>query len=323
MKSLWRGQLSVGRRGIGTFVALLFLVALTVLPAAGQEPENLLHNGSFDDGWFDYGDGGLVATWWLPFVEMDQARPPRFDISGLRGLFPESLDGGHAQMIWADGVPFIAGVYQPVEGVTPGVAYKATVAWAAIKSKGEMGRKVGIDPYGGTDPTLPHIVWGPEVWTRDEKLNALSVSAIAQAEVITVFIRVDNHITHGQDQVFFDTARIVVDPVQPTPTSTATNTPSPTATPLPTATPIPPTPTFTDTPVATPTPSPTASGTSTPTYTPTPTLTPTAVATLTPLPSSQRGEVVPDLFNLRAVLVLVVAMVLFLGYRLRQRGTRE
>lgn len=282
-------------------------IALAAPPAWAQEPENLIANWSFEDGFYPYPMGGGVANCWVAFVEetIPPETPPIFRLTGYDD-FPEAIEGIHSQRIWSDGTGFIAGIYQQVPGVIPGVAYKAWVVWAAVRSSGTdefiMGRKIGIDPYGGTDSRSPDIVWSPEIWGYDKKqFELLKVSAVAQAETITVFLRVDNHVTHGQDEVFFDAVFLIVDPDQPP--ATPTPPPTPTDTPLPpTPTPVPPTPTPiptgtptpTATPTDTPTPTTTPTATSTPTATTTATPTPTPVPTATPLPARRETETWPD-----------------------------
>ena len=232
-----------GKKCLWIAALVLGIVTLVVPPALAQEPENLIFNWSFEDGFYPYPMGGGVANYWVAFVEetIPPETPPIFRLTGYDD-FPEAHEGIHSQRIWADGTGFIAGIYQQVPGVTPGVAYKAWVVWAAARSSGgagfTMGRKIGIDPYGGTDPRSPDIVWSPEIWGPYKKQYelVLNVSAVAQAETITVFLRVDNHVTHGQDEVFFDEVLLIVDPDQPT----VTPTPPPTSTPTPTETPLPP-----------------------------------------------------------------------------------
>ncbi len=297
-----------GKKRLWIAALVLGIVILAVPPALAQEPENLIVNWSFEDGFYPYPMGGGVANSWVAFIEeTTPGAPPIFRLTGYDD-FPEAHEGIHSQRIWSDGVGFIAGIHQQVPGVTPGVAYKAWVVWAAVRSSGTdefiMGRKIGIDPYGGTDSRSPNIVWSPEIWGYYKKQYELilNVSAVAQAETITVFLRVDNHVTHGQDQVFFDEVFLIVDPNQPTATPTPTTSPTPTDTPTQTATltptPVPPTPTPTTTPTPTDTPTPTATHTDTPTptanptptetptatSTPTVTITPTATPTLTPVP---------------------------------------
>jgi hypothetical protein len=285
-----------GKKPLWIAALVLGIVTLATPTALAQEPENLIVNWSFEDGFYPYPMGGGVANCWVAFVEetIPPETPPIFRLTGYDD-FPEAIEGIHSQRIWSDGTGFIAGIYQQVPGVTPGVAYKAWVVWAAVQSSGSdefiMGRKIGIDPYGGTDSRSPDIVWSQEIWGYDKKqFGLLNVSAVAQDETITVFLRVDNHVTHGQDEVFFDAVFLIVDPDQPTATPTPTTTPIPTPTDtlvLPTPTPVPPTPTSTSPPTntLTPTATPTDTLTPTPTTTPTATSTPTATATPTVRPT--------------------------------------
>jgi hypothetical protein len=287
-----------GKKSLWIAALVLGVVTPAVSSALAQEPENLIVNWSFEDGFYPYPMGGGVANSWVAFIEeTTPGAPPIFRLTGYDD-FPEAIEGIHSQRIWSDGVGFIAGIYQQVPGVTPGVAYRAWVVWAAVRSSGTdefiLGRKIGIDPYGGTDSRSPNIVWSPEIWGYDKKqFELLKASAVAQAETITVFLRVDNHVTHGQDQVFFDAVFLIVDPDQPTVTPTAN--PTPTDTPLPpTPTPVPPTNTPTMTPSLTDTPTPTIALTDTPAPTETPitpgtptvTATPTAPPTFTPVPTA-------------------------------------
>jgi hypothetical protein len=329
-KRLWIAVLVLG---IGTLAAPI---------ALAQEQENLIVNWSFEDGFYPYPMGGGVANCWVAFVEetIPPATPPIFRLTGYDD-FPEAIEGIHSQRIWSDGTGFIAGIHQQVLGVTPGVAYKAWVVWAPVRSSGSdgfiMGRKIGIDPYGGTDSRSPDIVWSPEIWGPDKKqFELLKVSAVAQAKTITVFLRVDNHVTHGQDEVFFDAVFLIVDPNQPTatPMPTTTPTPTPTDTPLPpTPTSVPPplTPTMSSTSTNTPTPTATPTDTPTPTETPTATRTPTVTTTsaatptftpgptATPLPARYEKETWPHAltyFGLGSLLAAVMGGAIFW---LRQR----
>jgi hypothetical protein len=107
-----------------------------------------------------------------------------------------------------------AGLYQEVSGVTPGVSLRFSIwvqTWQCrnytdccpyVKCHSDfpyaMHLQVGIDPYGGTDPTSPDIVWSSEresfdVWTQ------LSVVATPVSNTVTVFF---------QSRADFDYARI-------------------------------------------------------------------------------------------------------------------
>jgi len=176
---------------------------------------------------------------------------------------------------------YVAGLYRQVAGVTPGVAYKASIGWAAPTNPTDtFGRQLGIDPTGGTDPTAPTVVWGPMHWGDGRCLNYpppdvnIDVSAYARSSTITVFIKIDHNRAAPGSMIFLDAVSLVADPSRPP------ITPEP---PTPTATPIPPTrPPATRAPTATPTAPPTATATPTPTATATPTATDTPTITPTP-----------------------------------------
>ena len=265
---------------IAPLLAILLLAGMpTVVRAQDpcQDPGNLTFNCQFDT--FDYlPPHGAVASGWTPFVEF-AVEPPAFNSAGETPVAP-------AQEIFCAWLPFTAGIYQQVQ-VTPGVAYVAAIGWAPYASSDErgqrnqgqfIGRKVGIDPSGGTDPTSGQIVWSPEVWDElGGVFPQLRVSAVARSQTVTVFVRANNPQSHGNDKVWFDAVTLMVDPTQPTATPTQVP-PSPTPTsppPTATATPLPPT----ETPV--PTETPLATATAQPTDTPVPTSTPATEPTAT------------------------------------------
>ncbi len=254
--------------------ALLFVALVLGVDAQDpcEDPNNLTLNCQFDT--FESVEPyGAVATGWTPFVEF-AVETPAFNSAGETPLAP-------AQEIFSAWLPYTAGIYQQV-GVTPGDGYVAAIGWAPYASYDDqgrrnsglfIGRKVGMDPLGGTDPTSPDILWSPEVWDElGGVFPELEVSAVAQSPVITVFVRAHNPQSHGNDKVWFDAVTLMPDPKQPASTPTP-EPPSPTPTsppPTATATSVPPT----EIPMPTATPMPTASDTPTPT--PTATSAPTA-----------------------------------------------
>lgn len=154
---------------------------------------------------------------------------------------------------------FVGGIYQQVSA-TPGQTYQANIVWLvfdslindnSIRSQvGGIGRKVGIDPFGGTDPSSSNIIWGPDSWQNDCKIcDYYEVKATAQAETITVFLRIDDQwkvrgrekglpVPGSRDQFWIDDFGLrqidgegVI--VQSAPTDTPTPEPAPTDTPLP------------------------------------------------------------------------------------------
>lgn len=270
---------------------------LAVLPAGAQhgcDPGNLIPNCNFDT--FVGSPPRQVPAGWTPFV-----------LSGSL-TFMQDVDtfwGAPSLRMWSNGDTFVAGIFTQVSGLQPGVAYKASIGWGGPNEPDAFGRRLGIDPTGGTDPTAPTVVWGPMHRGPGRFLNYppprlnIDVSAVAQSPTVTVFVYVDHNYSTGDNYIFLDAVSLVVDPTQPT----ATPVPPPTATrPVATATPRPlpsptPTATATATPTATATATATSSPTPTPTDTPTPTSTPTATvtptSTLPPRPTATPGPVAP------------------------------
>ncbi len=218
-------------RIVAVSLCLALMVTLTTVWA--QEGYGLINNGGFEDGFYPWGpNDSLVANGWTPFVITDPNAPPQYMDTAAYGGFAERLDGQRCQKIWANWVPFDAGLYQQVQ-VTPGDILTASVEWAAFESRdsstnqkneGEfIGRSIGIDPSGGTDPLSPNVAWSTTVWSQsrapknDQGELLLKVEAVAQAETITVFLRAQNPQSHGQDQVFFDVVRMTSVPGTPPP----------------------------------------------------------------------------------------------------------
>jgi hypothetical protein len=277
----WRLCLTLGLTGAW--------LSMWMLPIRAQDPcdpPNVLWNCNFDQ--FSGSPPRQVPAGWTPFV------------LGGDLVFMQDIDtvfGAPSLRMWSDGGTFKAGIYTRVGDVQPGVAYKASLGWGAPNAPHTFGRQLGIDPSGGTDPAAPGVVWGPMHWGEGRIVNYASgegpnidVSAVAQAETITLFILVDHNQSTGDNMIFIDAITLFVDPIQPTATTVP---PTPTVV-APTATQVPPTATATPTltPTATPTwtatVAPTATATATPTATPsfTPTATPSASPSATPSPTA-------------------------------------
>ena len=156
------------------------------LPDVCQSPENVLPNCNFDNG----------LDKWDKFLEAGNA-----DMGVLYG-------GGecHAPLCPAAHIVtddhFVGGIYQQVS-VTPGNIYYANIIWlvfdslvndASINNQvGGIGRRIGIDPFGGTDSRSPNVVWSQDNWRNDCKICGVEeVSATAQADKITIFLRLDD-----------------------------------------------------------------------------------------------------------------------------------
>lgn len=232
---------------------LLFIVlalALEVQSSAGglrqdappdvcQQAENILPNCNFDNG----------TSGWQTFIEEGSA-----DFSVLQG-------GGecHAPLCPAGYIVsqnyFVGGIFQQVPAVK-GNTYYGNIVWLVFDSLsndnsinsvvGGISRKVGIDPFGGTDSRSPNIVWGPENTRNDCKICASQeVTATAQADTITMFLRIDDRwrqraaekgysVPPSKDQFWLDDFGLkqVAGSAAPPPTDTPVP-PPPTDTPVP------------------------------------------------------------------------------------------
>ncbi|MBK6563554.1 hypothetical protein [Candidatus Amarobacter glycogenicus] len=189
-----------------------------------------------------------------------------------------------------------------MRNLTPGATYLASVGWAAPNEPDAFGRKLGLDPSGGADPTSANVIWGATHYGPGRFGNYstpgdpnLDVRAVARSDTLTIFFFVDHNYSTGANMIFVDAISLVLRrqsagraALSPIPASSglaesrpkavaATNTPAPTVTPTPTVSATP-----TGTPTATPTPTPTASPSATPSATATPTATRPPRATATP-----------------------------------------
>ena len=309
----WRLRLRPERRAAspsakGWAALAMAILVIMVLPVAVQaegdpcSEGNLIPNCGFDG--FEGSPPRQVPSGWTPFV-----------LSGDL-TFMQDTDTMYAVpslRMWSSGGTFTAGIFTQVGGLQPGATYVVAIGWGGPNEPDTFGRRLGIDPTGGTDPQAPTVVWGPLHYGPGRHLNYpgpyspgnpnLSVSAVAQGPTVTVFVWVEHPTSTGDNLIYLDNVGLRLDPSAPVATATPLPAP-PTDTPVPqvaqqvappTATPtVPPTVTPTPTTTETPSPTPTATNTptATPTYTPTPTatpsptVTPTASPTLRPRPTA-------------------------------------
>ncbi len=222
--------------------------------------DNLTRNGSITDGGYDTAHGVVANSWNAFLINGDW---PAFDLADNESANGD-IGGSSSQYIHGDGIRFDSGIYQIVSGVTPGASYEFSVGWAAMlrdtgggnntKVDDVVIRRVGYDPYGGTDPQSVNVQWGPEVGTGSSgrSLNHpdMRITFKALANQVTVFVRVYNLSTSASDKVFYDVMCLLprndipVETVQPsvTPTLLATAVPPTSADPpTPRPTRVPPT----------------------------------------------------------------------------------
>jgi hypothetical protein len=273
------------------------------------DPNNLITNGSMAPGHDT--QYGSAAEGWEPFVF--NGVPPQF-----RWVGNEQIDPNGSQQIFSTNT-FDAGILQTVRNLQPSVYYMFRLGYSlAAKSYSgpnvrvdSIGRKVGVDPTGGTDPKSSNVIWGPDFFDGNAALNRPEMTMIfaARSERATIFLRaIARDGSGGENRVWFDAVCMEARPDTPT------------ATPLPpTATTVPPMATVRPTPTRVALPSPTRIiPTKTPAISPTPTAMSTAtsmpmqapIEAAAPIPAATPGEVampVPTARHARRVATLLPA----------------
>ena len=126
--------------------------------------------------------------------------------------------GGNAQKYFTFFSVHDAGMYQRVTGLVPGQRVRFSVymhAWSnhsnAITSTGQpsMGMRIGIDPFGGTNPYAGSVQWTPvndiyDVW------GLYSMEAVVQGSAVTVFTRSTPQEPLQHNDIYVDDASLVV-----------------------------------------------------------------------------------------------------------------
>nr|MBC7244944.1 YncE family protein [Chloroflexota bacterium] len=232
-----------------SFVVLLVTVCLVFLFSHSGRAQQvktlsaLILNGDFEGDFYPYG-AGYVAQYWIPY-DLSPGSPPQYLRSTLH-----KYEGQASQMIWADSVPWYAGIMQTTlltsaqstVSIQAGKRYTVRVWVYSIYGgatspvqHGKLNKRVGVHPAGGVNPKSSDIVWTP--WHgQDKTWVQINASVEAKSNRLTIFIEANDPVSGGQDQFYVDNV-LIEEEGAPPPTSTPTWTPLPTATPTPTATP--------------------------------------------------------------------------------------
>jgi hypothetical protein len=156
-------------------------------------PPTSLQNGNFEGG-FTNG----VPNSWEPFWVYG-------DIT-VADETTAKHGGSHAAKIYSSWWQHLAGLMQRVS-VTQGQQYQFS-AWTWRHDSWNNGSEnedtyVGIDPYGGVDPTASTVVWSSPIYSY-ETWNQQSVTATAQSNIVTVFLRCRAIYGGGDMRAVFD-----------------------------------------------------------------------------------------------------------------------
>jgi len=217
---------------------------------------NLLVNGGAELGGY-YQDGVpqlFVAKYWRAWWHETDTRP-EYKIAEYAIDRHRIHSGTKAHQWFNNYATHTAGIWQRVDGLSVGrqLTLNGWVqAWSASHdnprvSDGKYRLRVGIDPYGGTDPESLDIVWSETVQPYDQYFE-LTVSTIARSDRATVFVWGQAEWPMKHNNAYVDDLSLVQEgepepTPTPNPTSTPTVTPTPdptTPTPVPTVTPLPP-----------------------------------------------------------------------------------
>jgi LysM repeat protein len=242
---------------------LLILLAVGWVPGraarASFQPSNLLQNPGFEGSFYAWSGMNEVQVahgwtpWWRTRSESD---PPAYyfkpEYKQANGyVFPNRIHGGASAQQWFTfHATHQAGMYQQVFGVTPGAHYRFTV-WAQVWSSSEddsavsktpayPNLQVGIDPTGNWNPWAGTVIWSG-TYAFYDSWGQLAVEAVAQKDVITVFMRSEPNFPVKHNDFYWDDAALVaVGPGVPAPFVPTATSPPPIVTsagpPAPTAT---------------------------------------------------------------------------------------
>ena len=125
--------------------------------------------------------------------------------------------GNNAQKYFTFWSVHDAGMFQQVSGIAPGAPLLFSVymqGWSTNAQYGpsdfvqNMGMRVGIDPFGGTDAFSPNVVWS-EMFDTFDAWGLYTVQASARSGTVTVFTRSAPHYGSQHNDVYVDDASLV------------------------------------------------------------------------------------------------------------------
>lgn len=206
----------------------IFAVLLSALPGfasaapALQQSENLLTNPGFEGEFVGESDDLQVAAGWTPWWVPHQAGQP--DWQNLRPRFESTAhplrvrSGSVAQSLASFYSTHTGGLYQQVSVPTDAdLRFSAFgKGWTSVGddplnvSVGgtDLRMRVGIDPFGGTDPLSPNVRWSDQVNAADSWVR-FDAYAKARSTTVTVFLYSAPFDARRHNDVYWDDAELV------------------------------------------------------------------------------------------------------------------
>ncbi len=201
------------------------LLLASMLPAASMaapaQQTNLIANAYFEG---NFAADGVGENWLKWVVEGTPVYKQITSSTDSRRV----NEGSSAQQMEGSDMSYVAGLQQPVSGLTVGKTYRFTIyahAWVntgdnADASTGTITLKAGIGP-GSTYAADPNITWSG-AYTYTDSFGLLSVEAVAMDTTMTVFAYAATTATHKHNDVYWDNAALVeVGAATSTPAATA------------------------------------------------------------------------------------------------------
>lgn len=211
-------------------LAMTAAVTGVIFTGAAAQGENLLTNPGFEAPYAFIQDDAVRqvaqgwSAWYVPApagAPVSQLVQPEYyaasDVENVLGV-PRIRSGADAQHLAAFYATFEGGVFQTVSGITPGQDYAFSAysyAWSSSLENVELSEQgsavfvqVGIDPLAGADPSAASVVWSDAGPATLDAYTQHSVTAVAQGDSLTAFIRVLTETPVKNTAVFLDDAQL-------------------------------------------------------------------------------------------------------------------
>ncbi len=183
------------------------------------QADNLLVNGSMEEGFYWKYPNHYVANGWLRWIEGSSI--PEYD--DVREWRPYRYDGNHAQVYFKWGASYTAGIYQRVP-VRPCTFYQFSMYGRNHSDAGlDHHARIGIDPLGRQYNTAnnPFVSSLPSdtVWSSEQTFfytwGLHTVTAESRSDHVTVVTYVSPDHCYTPYDTFWDAGTLVEVPLPP------------------------------------------------------------------------------------------------------------
>jgi hypothetical protein len=193
-------------------------------PASGQ---NLLLNSSFEGQYKPFGaftELNHAPNWFPWWKDGENNLRPEFKPADVATAPNRVHSGNNAQQYFKSYGQFKAGLYQSVLNVPVGSRLQFSAygqAWSCEEfdlcpngtsvNPADMLMRVGIDPTGDTNYEASTVVWS-DYFNPLDQWQVSCVSAVAERDIVTVFLWASPNGPRENQDVFWDDASLIVIP---------------------------------------------------------------------------------------------------------------